>query len=139
MNIQPYLFFDGCCEQALEFYRDALGIELKMLMRYRDSPEPLPPEQVPPGSEDKVMHARFRLGDTFVMASDATCPEYAGFQGFSLSISVANEAEAERVFTALADGGQIQMPLEKTFWTSAFGMLTDRFGVGWMVNVETAG
>lgn len=135
MHIQPYLFFDGRCEEAVDFYRSALGAEVEMLMRYRESPEPPPPGMVPPGSEDKVMHASFRIGDTVVMASDGCSAGQPAFQGFSLSLSVADEAAADRAFAALGDGGQVQMPLGKTFFSPRFGMLTDRFGVGWMVIV----
>jgi PhnB protein len=135
MLIQPYLFFDGNCEEAVEFYRKALGAEVEMLMRYRESPEPPPPGMVPPGWDDKVMHTTLRVGGAIVMASDGPCSGESGFRGFSLSISVPDSATAEKFFTALADGGQVQMPLGKTFWSPCFGMLTDRFGVGWMVNV----
>jgi len=135
MLVQPYLFFDGRCEQAVEFYRDAIGARLDALMRYRDCPDPLPPGMVPPGSEHRIMHASLRIGDTVLMASDDCSPSPKPIQGFSLSLSVSSEAEADRVFAALAAGGQVTMPLAKTFWSPRFGMLTDRFGVGWMVNV----
>jgi len=136
MHVIPYLFFDGRCEEAIEFYRRAIGAEVVALMRYRDSPEPPPPGMVAPGSENKVMHSTLRVGDTTVMASDGECGGKASFQGFSLSLNFRDEAEAERKFAALADGGQVQMPLAKTFFSPKFGMLTDRFGVGWMVHVE---
>jgi PhnB protein len=136
MQIQPYLFFNGRCEEAVEFYRKALGAKVEMLMRYKDSPEPPPPGMVPPGSENKVMHASLTVGDTIVMASDGNCAGQASFQGFSLSIAAASPAEAERLFRALADGGTVQMPLTKTFWSPCFGMVADRFGVGWMINVS---
>jgi PhnB protein len=135
MQVQAYLFFDGRCEEAVEFYRKALGAEVTMLMRFKDSPEPPPPGMVPPGSENKIMHTSFRIGDTTVMASDGHCQGQPSFQGFSLSLTVPNETEADRVFAALADGGQVQMPLTKTFWSPRFGMIADRFGVSWMVNV----
>jgi len=135
MQIEPYLFFEGRCEEAVEFYRKALGAEVTMLMRYKDSPEPPPPGMVPPGSENKVMHASLRIGDATVMASDGSCKGKPSFQGFSLSITVPDEARAEKLFAALADGGQVQMPLAKTFWSPRFGMVADRFGVGWMINV----
>jgi PhnB protein len=135
MPVQPYLFFEGRCEEAIEFYRKALGAEGAMLMRYKDSPDPPPPGCVPPGSENKVMHASMQIGDATVMASDGGCSGQPSFQGFSLSLTVPNEAEAKRRFDALADGGQVQMPLAKTFWSPCFGMVADRFGVGWMVNV----
>jgi PhnB protein len=135
MEIRPYLFFDGTCEQAIEFYRKALGAELEMLMRFKDSPEPPAPGMVPPGAEDKVMHASLRIGGTTVMASDGHCLGRPSFQGFSLSLTVADEAEAERLFAALSDGGQVQMPLSPTFFSPRFGMVADRFGVSWMVHV----
>jgi len=136
MHVEPYLFFEGRCEEAVEFYRKALGAEVIMLMRYKDSPEPPPPGKLPPGSENKVMHASVRIGDTTVMASDGFAQGRPMFQGFSLSITVPDEARAEQVFAALAERGQVQMPLAKTFWSPRFGMATDRFGVGWMVNVQ---
>jgi PhnB protein len=132
MQVQPYLFFDGRCEEAVEFYRRALGAEVMNLVRYKDSPEPT---MVPPGAGDKVMHVSFRIGDTTLMASDGECRGQASFQGISLSLTVRNDAEAEQGFAALADGGQVQMPLTKTFFSSRFGMVADRFGVSWMVYV----
>ena len=135
--VQPYLFFHGNCEEAVEFYRKALGAEVEMTMRYNESPEPPPPGMVPPGSEDKIMHTSFRIGETTVMASDDCGSEKGDFHGFSLSLTVPREADADRVFAALAEGGQVQMPLGKTFWSPRFGMLTDRFGVGWMVSVPS--
>ncbi len=135
MQVQPYLFFDGRCEEAIEFYRKALGAELTMLMRYKDSPDPPPPGKVPAGSENKVMHANLRIGEATVMASDGSCAGQPSFRGFSLSLMVPDAAAAERLFAALADGGQVQMPLTETFWSPRFGMVADRFGVGWMVNV----
>src|SRR5919108_6640359 len=136
MQVQPYLFFDGRCEEAIEFYKNALGAEVTMLMRFKDSPEPPSPGCVPPGAENKVMHASFRIGETIVMASDGRCLGKPTFQGFSLSLAVPNDAEGERLFAALAEGGQVQMPLAKTFFSSRFGMVADRFGVGWMIIVE---
>lgn len=133
-HIQPYLFFGGRCEEALEFYRAALGAQVEMLMRYNESPEPQPPGMLPPGFENKVMHANFRIGDSALMASDG-CEEGQSFDGFSLSLAVPTEVEADRAFTALAEGGQVRMPLTKTFWSPRFGMLTDRFGLGWMISV----
>ena len=135
MLVQPYLFFDGRCEEAIEFYRRAVGAEVTMLMRNKESPEPPPPGMLPPGSENKVMHASFRIGETTVMASDGHNKGAPVFKGFSLSLTAANEADAERYFAALSDGGQVSMPLTKTFFSSRFGMLNDRFGVGWMVIV----
>ena len=135
MLVQAYLFFDGRCEEALGFYQRALGAELTMMMRFKDAPEAPPPTTMPQGSENKVMHASLRIGDTTVMASDGRCLGKPTFQGFSLSLTAANEAQAERTFAALADGGQVQMPLGKTFFSPCFGMVTDRFGVTWMVIV----
>jgi PhnB protein len=133
MQIQPYLFFDGRCEEALEFYRKALGAKVEMLMRHKESPEPPPPGMLPPGSENKVMHAALRIGDTMVMASDGHCGGRPSFQGFSLSVTARDEAEAKRFFNALSEGGQVQMPLGPAFFSPAFGMTADRFGVSWMV------
>jgi PhnB protein len=133
MRIEPYLFFEGRCEEAIEFYRRALGAEVQMLLRYSDSPEPPPPGMLPPGSEKKVMHASFRIGETTVMASDGHCAGQANLQGFGLSLSATNDAEAKRLFAALSDGGQVRQPLGKTFFSSCFGMVADRFGVLWMV------
>ena len=136
MQVEPYLFFDGRCEEAIEFYRRALGAKVTMLMRWKDCPEqPKNKDMIPPGSENKVMHARLQIGQAAVMASDGRATGKPSFQGFALSISAANEAEADRVFNALADGGQVQMPLGKTFFSSRFGMVADRFGVSWMVLV----
>lgn len=135
MHIQPYLFFNGRCEEALAFYQGALGAELTQLMRMKESPEPPPPGMVPPGSEDKIMHASLRIGDTTLMASDGNCQGQASFQGFSLSLTPADPAEAERLFTALGDGGKVQMPLARTFFSPCFGMVEDRFGVSWMIYV----
>jgi len=135
MQVQPYLFFDGRCDEALEFYRKKLGAEVTMLMRFKESPEPAQPGMIPPGSEDKVMHASFRIGDTTVMASDGRCLGQPSFQGFALSLAVPSEAEADRLFTALAEGGQVHMPLTKTFFSPRFGMVADRFGVSWMILV----
>lgn len=137
MQVQPYLFFDGRCEEALAFYASALGAEVTMLMRFRDSPEPCEPGMIPSGAEDKIMHSSFRIGDTTLMASDGRCVGQPSFQGFSLSLSAPNDAEAERLFASLADGGEVQMPLGKTFFASRFGMVTDRFGLSWMVIVAS--
>ena len=137
MPIQPYLFFEGRCEEALEFYRKALGAEVEILMRFKDSPEPPQPGMVPPGSENKVMHSCLRIGDTRVMASDGHCQGKPSFQGFSLSLTVPSAAEADRVFAALGNGGQVQVPLTKTFFSPRFGMVADRFGVSWMVLVAS--
>ena len=133
MQVQPYLFFDGRCEEALEFYRTALGAEVTMLMRFKESPEPMPADMCPPGSDEKVMHASFRIGETTLMASDGRAQGNPVFQGFSLSITAADDAEAQRLFNVLSEGGKVQMPLAKTFYASSFGMVADRFGVGWMI------
>ncbi|MFL6624442.1 MAG: VOC family protein [Sulfurifustaceae bacterium] len=138
MQIQPYLFFDGRAEEAIEFYRKALGAEVNMLMRFKESPEPAKPGMLPPGSENKVMHASLRIGDTTVMASDGQCSGRTNFQGFALSLDARDEKDAERLFTALASGGQVQQPLTKTFFSPRFGMVTDRFGVMWMIIVPQA-
>lgn len=135
MLVQPYLMFDGRCEEAIEFYRRAVGAETTMLMRFKDSPEPAPPGMVPPGSENKVMHAAMKIGDSVVMATDGGCQQKAAFEGFSLTLTVPTEAEADKRFNALAEGGQVRMPLAKTFFSPRFGMLQDKFGVGWMVIV----
>jgi PhnB protein len=133
-TVQPYLFFDGRCEEAIEFYRTALGAEVMMLTRYQDSPEP---NSCAPGTENKVMHASLQIGDTTLMASDGRCQGKPAFEGFSLSLTVPDETEAERLFATLADGGQVQMPLTKTFFSPRFGMVADRFGVSWMILVAS--
>ena len=135
MLIQPYLFFDGRCEEAIEFYGSKLGAKVTMLMRFSESPEPHPPGMVSPGSENKIMHSSFSIGDTNIMASDGNCKGKPSFQGFSLSLTTADKVEAERLFTALGDGGQVQLPLAKTFFSACFGMIADRFGVSWMIIV----
>ena len=135
MHLESYLFFNGRCEEAIEFYKRALGAEVLMLMRNKESPEPSPPGMLPPGSENKVMHATIRVGSSNLMLSDGRCDGNPVFNGFSLSLNAASVAEAERLFAALADGGAVQMPLAKTFWSPRFGMVADRFGVGWMVSV----
>lgn len=135
MRVEPYLFFDGRCEEALEFYRKALGAEVTALIRNKESPEPPPPGMLPPDSENKVLHSNLRICETMVMASDGNCRGKPSFQGFSLSLTAPNQAEAKSMFTALADGGQVQMPLTKTFFSPCFGMVADRFGVAWMIIV----
>jgi PhnB protein len=132
----PYLFFDGRCEEAIEFYKKALGAEVKMMMRFKDSPEPPPPGMVPPGSDNKIMHSCLHINGEDVMASDGRAQGKPKFEGFSLSINAKDEAEADRVFAALADRGEVRMPLGKTFFAKRFGMVADRFGVGWMIIVE---
>lgn len=134
--IQPYLFFGGRCEEALEFYKSAIGAEVQMLLHYSDSPDPMPPDTLPPGYESKVMHASFKVGSSVILASDGCGGEESkGFRAFSLSLALPTEAETERAFNALAEGGAVNMPLGKTFWSSRFGMLQDKFGMGWMVTV----
>ena len=133
MQVQPYLFFDGRCQEAIDYYRQALGAEVQMVMHFKDSPDPA---SVPPGAGDKVMHANVRIGETEVFMSDGMCKGNPAFQGFSLSLSPADDAAAERLFAALRDGGTVTMPLGKTFFASSFGMLVDRFGVAWMVVVQ---
>jgi PhnB protein len=133
MKVQPYLFFNGRCEEALAFYRNVLRAEVLMLMRFKDNPDQPPPGVVPPGSEDKIMHACLRIGESEVMASDGCSMEAPAFQGVSLSLSVPSEGEANRLFHALGEGGQVQMPIGKTFFSPRFGVVADRFGVSWMI------
>lgn len=133
MQVQPYLFLDGRCEEALDFYRSAIGAEQVMLLRWKDCPEPNPGMSMP---ADKVMHARMQVGDSTILMSDGRCSGQPNVQGFALSLTAKDETEARRLFDALGDGGQVQMPLGKTFFSPAFGMLADRFGVAWMVYVE---
>jgi PhnB protein len=133
MQLQPYLFFDGRCEEAIEFYRDKLGAEVTMLMRFKDAPGQA--GMAPPGGENKVMHAHLRVGDTDLLASDGSCKGNPQFQGFSLSLTGSSKEEAEKMFAGLSDGGKVQMPLGTTFFSPCFGMVADRFGVNWMVYV----
>jgi PhnB protein len=133
MTVTPYLFFDGRCEEAIEFYKKTLGAEVGMMTRFNEAPDKT---MCAPGTENKVMHACLRIGGTAVMASDGRVQNKPKFEGFALSISPKDEADAERVFKALADGGQVQMPLAETFFAKSFGMVADRFGVGWMIVVE---
>jgi PhnB protein len=136
-QVQPYLFFDGQCEAALEYYRRVLGAEVTQLMRFKESPEP--GNCGGPGNGDKVMHASFRIGETTVMASDGMCENRPKFEGFSLSLTLPDGQTAERVFASLSDGGKVQQPLMQTFFASRFGMVADRFGVGWMIMVPAQG
>lgn len=131
--VQPYLFFEGRCEEALEFYRTALGAETLMLMRFKDSPDP---EACAGGSAEKIMHSSFRIGETTLFASDGRCGGKQNFEGVSLSLSVPTIEESEKTFAALSEGGQVQMPLTKTFYSPSFGMVADRFGVAWMIIVQ---
>ncbi|MGG5818190.1 VOC family protein [Falsiroseomonas sp. HW251] len=130
MHTVPYLFFEGRCEEALAFYGQALGAETRAMMRYRDSPEPA---QVPPGNDDKVMHGEFKVGETVIFCSDGMCSGKTAFGGFGLALAAKDAAEAGRLFAALSDGGEVRMPLSPTFFSPAFGMVSDRFGVMWMV------
>src|ERR1700722_7669703 len=138
MQVQTYLFFDGRCEEAIDFYRGALGAEVTMLMRFKDCPQPAqesPAQEgctIAPGTENKVMHASLRIGDATVLVSDGRCTGQTVFQGFALPLDAPSEAEAERRFAAVGSGGQVQMPLAKTFFAKSFGMVIDRFGVTWM-------
>ncbi len=134
-SIQPYLFFNGRCEEALRFYQEALDAKVEMMMRFGESPEPPPPGAVPDNYDDKIMHATFHIGDNTLLASDGCGPE-SKFSGFSLSITAADEAQATRMFNALAEGGTVSLPLTKTFFSPCFGMLTDKFGLGWMVGMH---
>lgn len=137
MLVQPYLFFEGRCDEALAFYRQAIGAEVTMLMRYKESPV-APGCEMPPESLEKVMHCNVQVGATQFMASDGRCSGAPNFQGFALSLSPSDVAEAERLFNALAEGGQVHMPLGETFWSPRFGMVADRFGVLWMINTMPA-
>ncbi len=136
-NVKSYLFFGGRCEEALAYYRGAIGAHVDLVMRFNESPQPMPPGVLQPGFESKVMHASFRVGETTIMASDG-CSAGSTFSGFSLALYVATELEADRAFAALAEGGKVTMPLGKTFWSPRYGMVTDRFGIGWMVMVPGA-
>ena len=136
MKVQAYITFGGRCEEALEFYTKSIGAEVSGLMRWKESPEA--DMKGPPGWGEKVMNAAFRIGESELMADDGMGDKTAEFKGMTLAIEVADDAEARRVFTALGEAGNVTMPLMKTFWTSSFGMLTDKFGVPWMVNVADA-
>jgi PhnB protein len=135
MQVQPYLFFDGRCEEALDFYKSAIGAKVEMMMRFKDNPDSKNSPMCSPGSEDKIMHSCFKVGDTAVMGSDGHSKGNPEFKGFSLSITANNEAEADKMFNALAAGGHVQMPMGKTFFSPRFGMVADKFGIGWMVLV----
>ncbi len=133
MLIQPYLMFEGRAEEAIRFYEIALGAKVEMIMRYSESPEPIPAGMLPPGAEDKIMHASLDVGGAKVLLTDGRCQSAPTFHGVSLSLSVPDDATARRMFEALAEGGQVRMPMGKTFWASLFGVVADRFGVSWMV------
>jgi PhnB protein len=133
MALQPYLFFEGRCEEALEFYKKALGAQVPMLMRYKDGPQPA---QCPDGTRpplDKIMHASLKVGDADLGASDGTCSGKTSFQGFALTLIANDDADAKKKFDALAEGGEVKQPLMKTFFASSFGMVADRFGLTWML------
>jgi PhnB protein len=133
MHVLPYLFFDGRCEEAIEFYKKNLGAQVDMLMRFKDSPEKT---GCTPNNENKVMHASIKIGETQVMASDGHNNGNPKFEGFALSINAKDEADADRKFNALSAGGKVTMPMGKTFFSPRFGMCADRFGVHWMVIVQ---
>ncbi len=138
MKVQSYLFFDGRCEEALEFYSSKLGAKVKDLMRFKDNPDAAGAEGCGNGSgapisPDKVMHASLQIGETELLASDGMAAGQPKFEGISLALTAKDEAEARRLFDALSEGGQVQMPMAKTFFSPAFGMVADRFGVSWMV------
>ena len=133
MKLEPYVFFNGRCDEAIAFYKQALGAEVTFMMRTKESPDPIPPGALPPGFENKVMHATLNIGGHTVMVSDGNSTAPSGFKGFRLSVGVDTIEEAERIFAALQPGGHVTMPLSKTFWSPAFGMLEDQFGMGWMV------
>jgi PhnB protein len=132
MNVQPYLSFEGRAQEAIDFYTAALGAKVDMIMHFKDAP-PEMQAQMSPGSKDKIMHAAFHIGDTQVMASDGQCNGKASFTGIALTLNAASNAEAEKLFNALAQGGQVNMPMSETFFANRFGMVADKFGVGWMV------
>jgi PhnB protein len=134
VEIQPYLFFNGRCEEAVEFYRRALDAEVEMLMRMKENPEGMNPD-LPPGSENKIMHGCIRIQGSAILVSDGMAEGGASFEGFSLSLNVGDTATAQRWFKALSAGGEVTLPLSKTFWSPLFGMVKDRFGVGWMVSL----
>ncbi len=136
LMLQPYLFFEGRCEEAIDFYRKALGAEVNMMMRFKEAPDPA---MCAPGTADKIMHAQLRLGQTMLLLSDGRCEKQTNFAGFALSLTVADVGEADRLFAALSDGGKVQMPLTKTFFSPRFGMVADRFGVSWMIYVLAPG
>ncbi|HZQ61739.1 MAG TPA: VOC family protein [Casimicrobiaceae bacterium] len=132
MSIQPYLFYAGRCEEAIDFYRRTLGAQPEMVMRMKDSPAPQP-GNMPPGSEDKIMHAALRIGEAQLLMSDGMCEGQPRFEGFGLSLTAGDAGTAQRYFNGLAEGGQVRMPLSKTFFADNFGMVADRFGVLWMI------
>ncbi|MBX3176730.1 MAG: VOC family protein [Candidatus Hydrogenedentes bacterium] len=133
MKVEPYLFLDGRCEEALDFYRETLGAKIGMMMRFKEMPEPHEPGMIPPGAEEKIMHADFHIGDSLIMVSDGRCDGGTRQDGFSLAITVPTVEEADRLFNALAASGTVQMPIAETFFSPRFGMVRDKFGVSWMI------
>ena len=133
MNVQPYLSFEGRCDEAIDFYKKAIGAKVEMMMRFKEAPDQ---SMISPGNADKVMHAALRAGDAMLLMSDGRCTGSTNFHGIALALTVPTEADAERVFGGLSDGGKVNMPLQKTFFAPRFGMLADKFGVGWMVLVR---
>lgn len=140
MQVKSYLSFEGRCEEALDFYKKAVGAEVTTVMRYRENPDfqnGAPPERcLGPGAAEKIMHSEFRIGETVLMATDGMNSGKPSFAGTSQALLVGSAAEADRYFTALSEGGQVMMPLAKTFFSEKFGMTTDRFGVPWMIVVD---
>jgi PhnB protein len=130
MNVQPYLSFEGRAQEAIDFYKSALGATVDMVMHFKDAP---PEMQASPESKDKIMHSAFRIGDTQVMATDGQCSGKASFSGITLTLNATSNGEAEKLFNALAQGGKVNMPMSETFFANRFGMVADKFGVGWMV------
>ncbi len=137
MKVESYLFFNGRCSEAIAFYEKAIDANTQFKMTFKEAPDPPPPGMIPEDWGDKIMHTAFSVGDTMIMASDSCAPESMEFKGFSLSLNVQNESDADRYFAALSEGGEVTMPLGKTFWSPRFGMLKDKFGIAWMVNVVT--
>ena len=135
MQVQPYLSFEGRCEEAINFYKSAVGAKVAMMMRFKEAPDQ---SMMTPGTGDRILHASLQIGDSTVMASDGQCMGKAIFQGISLSLTAGTDAEAKRLFDALANGGQIQMPLAKTFFATSFGIVADKFGVSWMIYVPAS-
>lgn len=138
MPITPYLFFDGHAEEAATFYRQAIDAEVAMMLRFSDSPDPMPEGMIPPGAEGKVMHMELRIGDARLFCSDGNCGGAPAFQGSAVALEAGDETEARRWFDGLSQGGQVQMPMGPTFFSPCFGMVADRFGVAWMVIVPMA-
>jgi PhnB protein len=132
MNVQPYLSFEGRAQEAIDFYKSAIGAKVDMIMHFKDAP-PDVQAQMSPESKDKIMHSAFHVGDTQIMATDGNCSGKTGFSGISLTLNASDNAEAEKLFAALGNGGQVTMPMSETFFADRFGMVADKFGVQWMV------